>query len=1194
MQKRIRELAEGRIECAKPVIEFSVSRIELEVPEGEDVSGEFTVASQNQVPVRGIVYSSNPRMECKTVGFEGEEVRIQYLFHSAGLVEGNIQKGEFTVVCSQGEYSLSFLVVMTRVYPASQTGQVRNVSAFAKLAKGSWQEAKRLFYSQAFSSLFGAKEEKERLAYEGIASGQKTDLGLEEFLLACSLKEPVAIVASQTEFTFSQITEKRKEDITLTKNTWGYVELNITSDASFLEVPKRWMSTDDFLGSEAKASFYINPANMHAGKNFGRITIKSVRQEITIPVCAICSGKGVQKVAREIKEARIKLLQSYIAYRLKQTVTGKWAQETLKLLDDLIVRQPGNVWYRLLKAQTFWLNRQRQEAEWILNEFKRKWKDKKSPQWGYYLYICTLMDRDEPYINRLTDEIEQIYLENQEDPVLFWCLLFLREDYSQNRYQRLKAIEARVMDRVNSPVLYVEAYALYLAEPYLLGRFGGFEEKVLNWAKKHEALTKEIAEQVKQVFPDRIMYRERTLLLLEECYGILGDDEMLKVICEYLIRSQIYGKRYFSWYALGVEKKLRITGLYEAYLMSMDARGVQEVPQIIQMYFKYNNQLSYRLKAVLYVNIIASKAKRPSVYEQHYKGMEKFAYGQMSLGHVDDNLAVVYEDVLSHGIYFPEAADAAGSVLFVHRLTCFDPHAAKVIILQDVLKSPIVVSILNGEAYFPIYSNCYSILVEDSYGNRYSSGIPYQLEKLMYPGRHLRACMRKSPSTLPCLLYYFSNRKAQELFEEQDLPYFYAFMASDKVNPVYKAALFPKLFCLLYVLDRPLDMKKELKQVDFSYMKPKDRGFVLEICIEKQLYEQAYQIAEAYGLEPIAAALRVRLLNSRIQQLEFAENELLVKYCADTFLAGKYNDAMLEYLCRYYQGPIRHMVEVFKCAHGFYISTQELAERILVQMMYTDGFVDCVDSVYQSYEMAGSPLLKKAYMTYFSHHSFVGGMLLPEGFYKALRDFWKDGYRVDAICELELLKYYSMHSDIRAKEEYIAEALLKKYMFQGIYFAFYKNLGKQLVQKYQLYDKSFIEYHSQKHSRVRLHSIRVGQIGETQDKPAIGEHKEDTGAVYTMEDMAESYDGIFVKKVVLFRGEALQYYISEETDGKEEMAESGMLSYQPMQGSTPEGRYEKLNGIIKQKAQGHMDSFRAKMLEYEQLDNAAERLFTII
>ena len=56
----------------------------------------------------------------------------------------------------------------------------------------------------------------------------------------------------------------------------------------------------------------------------------------------------------------------------------------------------------------------------------------------------------------------------------------------------------------------------------------------------------------------------------------------------YLLAS---GEDFFEWYALGVEKKLRITGLYEAYLMSMDAKSVQEVPQIIQMYFKYNNQL---------------------------------------------------------------------------------------------------------------------------------------------------------------------------------------------------------------------------------------------------------------------------------------------------------------------------------------------------------------------------------------------------------------------------------------------------------------------------------------------------------------------------------------------------------------------------------------------------------------------------
>ena len=52
MRKRIRELAEGRVDCAKPVVEFSVERIELQIPEGEDYKGEFTVISENHVPVR--------------------------------------------------------------------------------------------------------------------------------------------------------------------------------------------------------------------------------------------------------------------------------------------------------------------------------------------------------------------------------------------------------------------------------------------------------------------------------------------------------------------------------------------------------------------------------------------------------------------------------------------------------------------------------------------------------------------------------------------------------------------------------------------------------------------------------------------------------------------------------------------------------------------------------------------------------------------------------------------------------------------------------------------------------------------------------------------------------------------------------------------------------------------------------------
>lgn len=1196
MRKRIRELAEGRVECAKPVVEFSVGRIELQIPEGEDYKGEFAISSKNHVPVRGTVYSSNPRVECKTLGFEGEEVRIQYEFHGTGLVEGNIQKGEFTVVCSQGEYSLSFVIIISKIYARTQMGTIQSLKTFTKLAQTHWQEARKLFYSSCFVNLFRPKEEKERLLYEGITGGQKTDAGLEEFLVACNWKEPVVITAEQTEFMFSGITEKSKQEVILSRNTWGYAELEVGSDAGFIEIPQKKITTEEFLGSQGKAVFYLNPGKMHAGRNFGSLVLKNVRQEIVLPVCARIQEEREKgsHVLREIQKCRADLVKAYVEYRLKQTVTGKWAAITLKLLDDLIVREPGNIWYRLLKAQTFWMNRQKQEAEWILNEFKRKWKDQKSPEWGYYLYICTLMDRDEAYINHLTEEIEQIYLEQKESPVLFWCLLFLREEYAQNRYQKLKALEERIMGGADSPVLYVEAYMLFLAEPYLMSRFGKFEAKILNWAKKHGVLTKALAEQVMSVFSGRLVYRERTLSLLEACYQLLDEDRMLAVICEYLIRSQIYGKDYFSWYALGVQKKLRITGLYEAYLMSMDARGVQDIPQIIQMYFKYNNQLGYRLKAVLYVNIIVSKAKHPDVYEQHYKGMEKFAYEQMTQGHIDDNLAVVYEEVLSHGIYFPEVSDAAAGILFVHRLTCFSPRAAKVIVLQEQLKKPYITSVLNGEAYFPLYSNDYCILIEDTYGNRFCRSLPYQLEKLMYPGRYLRACMAGSPDKIPYLLHYFSNRKAQEVFEEKDFHYFHAVMASEEVNPAYKAWLFPKMFGLLFLLGRTEEMKQQLKQIDFSYMKPKDRGCILEICIEKQFYAQAYEIIRIYGFGPIPFSTRIRFLNERIHELEFTEDEMLIKQCADTFLAGKYNDAMLEYLCRYYQGPMKTMVAIFQSAQGFYVDTQELAERILVQMLYTAGFVDCVDDVYKSYATAGSPLLKKAYLTYFSYHSFVGGMLLPDGFYNALRSFWKDGYGLNEVCELELLRYYAMHPSLLEKEEGAAEELLRKYLFQGICFAFYKKLGSGLLRKYQLYDKYFIEYHSQKHSRVKIYYTYTEPISDAPDRPAIGTGQEEMGEAYCTEDMTEVYDGIFVKKVTLFAGEAIQYYISEETGRQAEMTESGLLSCEPVQKAMSENRYERINEMIQLKAEGHTDQLQVKMLEYEQLDNTVGQAFTIV
>lgn len=1194
MRKRIEELANGRIDCIGPAVEFSVSRIEIEVPEGKDFKGEFTITSRNQIPVRGLVYSSNPRLECLTEGFDGQEIPIQYKFHSAGLTEGDIQQGELFVVCSQGEYTLSFVAVMTCLYADSGIGVIRDLQDFAKLAKNHWQEAKKVFYSPGFLNILKNCDEKERFWHIGLARGAKTDRSLEEFFLASKLKEPVLIGIKETEYVFSEIREQIWQDVVISKNTWGYVEIYVESDGDFLIPRKNKLTTEDFLGSEAGFGFYINPAFMHEGKNFGRLVFKNMHQEITISVCAAKDGSKADASRQEIRKLYVELMTSYVDYRLKKIVTGRWTLLTGKILDRLTaLDEEGSVWYRLFKAQALWTNGQRQEAEWILSEFKRKCRDKKSPQWGYYMYICTLMDHEEVYINRLTEEIESIYLENQDHILLFWCLLFLKKDYDENGYQKLKALEKKIMRGTDSPLLYVEVYWLFCREPYLMNHLGEFELKILNWARKQGVLTKALVDQLISVFPERLHFQKTVFALLEACYDMMDcaktilyeipgenalpeDKRVLSVICGYLIRNQRYGPQYFNWYAMGVEGRLRITGLYEAYLMSMDTKSVQKIPQIIQMYFKYNNQLGSVQKAVLYVNIIAAKEKEPKAYEQNYPSMEKFAYEQMEMGRIDDNLAVIYKEVLSKGICSAQISDALSEVLFVHRLTCFWPGAVRVIVLQKQTEMQRVVPLVNHVAYFPLYSNDYCIFIEDAQGNRFSSSVDYQLEKLMHPGRYLKTGMQYSPEKLPYLLYYFADRQAQEFFEEKDLAYFQTVMASDEVDWAYKAWLFPKMFCLMHELERPKDMEYEMERVDFSLMHPKERSGVLEICLKQKLYEAAFRIAGEYGFGHIEAAGRIPFISYYIHKLNFARERKLLFFCTDTFLAGKYNDAMLKYLCMHYDGPTKIMTSIFERAEEFGIDTKEIAERILVRMLYTAKFADCTGAVYDSYADGGNAKIRAAYLTYFSYCSFTGKGFLPEGFFAALRSWQLEDGGMNEACGLAMLKFYAENPSFAKQDETYAEELLQRYVFQGMYFAFYRNFSENLLEKYLLHDKYYIEYRTEKNRRVWIHYTR------------------DREESYRTEEMYEVYEGIFVKKVILFAGESIRYNISEEIDGQMEAVKSGRIQGGVMHNRQGKGRYDRLNEMISLKSEGDMEGLSKKIWEYEQLESMAEKMFTII
>ena len=448
MRKRIKQLARGKFEYAKPEIQISEEEIAFTVIEGEEYEGSFTISSVNLTKLRGLVYSTNPRMECLTPQFEGETVRIRYQFHSYGLSEGLTEKGDFVIICEQNEISLSFCASVLKKYADTTIGTVKNLYDFSQLAKANWSEAFQLFYHKDFSNVIKENEIKEGMIYRGIISAKPSNQNMEEFLIGIRKKEKVTFSIDKNQFELYDVRETVKESVEIKKDNWGYVEINATCDGDFVRIEKKKIRSEDFIGSVYTFEFYIEARELHAGKNFARITLSSVYETQTIEIVATAgerkSAMGMENQvpgALQKKECLAGIMELYQAYRLKRIVTGVWANETVEILDHLHAMEPEEPMHVLMKAQCLIINRQRQEAEWILDEFKREWIDRKSPIWGYYLYIMTLIEREPVYVDKLTKEIEGIFHENPDSVLLFWVLSFLQEQYFNNNALKLKSIE---------------------------------------------------------------------------------------------------------------------------------------------------------------------------------------------------------------------------------------------------------------------------------------------------------------------------------------------------------------------------------------------------------------------------------------------------------------------------------------------------------------------------------------------------------------------------------------------------------------------------------------------------------------------------------------------------------------------------------------------------------------------------------
>ena len=1181
MQKRIRELAQGKIDKEAPIVRFPETKIERKVLEGQSVDGFFLIQSENGVPLKGFVYASGARMKCLTPRFEGEEAVIRYEFHSEGLTEGDIQKGDFTIICNQGEYNLSFVVTITGPHAQTSFGEVRSLKDFAALSKEHTKEALRVFSSGVFPKLLSKKNPKETLCYRAFVSEHPTLHDMEEFLLAVKCREQTDFSLQESTLSFYEVKASAVEYANLCVDTPGWIEIEASSEDPFLVLKKTSFTADDFIGKTLQVPFFIDASAMHAGKNFGAITFTSIHKSERLLIMATSEEKdhvgNLSKI--EVQKGRVLITKLYIDYRLKKLSTGEWTAKTIDCLKHLQAIEEDNPWFALMQAQCLLVNRQTEDALWILDEFKKNAPDRTTPLYGYYLYLTTLAQREPVYVDKMTEQISVIARSYPKDPVLFWVLLFLKEEYCNENDKRLKALEERFLSGSNSPFFYMEAYYVFWSDPYQLVKLERFEIQVLFWAARQGALSKDLAIQImtltatKRSF-DAVLYR--LLCLAYECFP---KEETVSTVCAYLIRCQCFSHSFFHWYEKGIALNLRVTGLNEAYVLSANWEEIQTLPKVIRGYFQYHSHISYEKKAALFANILKNKESDPELYISYRKQMELFAMEQIEAGHIDENLAKLYDELLTQGLLNRDMAGDMAELFFRHRVRVSNPNIAFVNVLHAQCKKVQRVPVADGEASISLYTTEYVLYLEDNQGKKYAASEDLlELERFLNPSNYLRRCLLLAPDKISYLLRYFDGKKNPLSFSEEDVTPLLTLLESEDITSEYRKRLLPIAVNFFHLRKEEEYVIKYLKQVDFSILGKKERCELIALFLDYKMEEYAYEMLSRFGYEQFDPNGLVSLCTLQIRKISGEEDDFLLALCRQAFRQKKYSTEIVEYLVKYCNAGTDTLTALWKSAMQLEVDTASLEERLLMQMLYTCDLSPDADDIFDSFcAHGGRDLIRQAYLNFLSHQYFVKEAVVSYRVFEQIRDRKKEGKEVSDVCRLALLKNDSDKKEFTEEELKDIERELSVFTEREWYFPFYKKFPNRLQQEFQLYDKTFVEIREDPKKRMVIHYI----VGEEQKE-------------YQAEDMVNMYGGIFVKSFVLFFGDSISYYITQETDNSSVVCESAVLANNDVYGEYHESRFDLLNAILLEQTIGDEKELMKKLSEYERQTGFVKEHFTLL
>lgn len=1186
MRATIDRILEGKFNYEKGSLDFSCTRLEINVSAGELYTGSFGISSAPGRLSEGYIFTNDVRMQLLSDYFSGTAEEIGFTFSAKGLAEGDVVKGDIYVVSNQGEYYLPYVVNVSHSTLDSSLGSIRNLFHFANLAKMNWDEAVALFYNDEFKNIFKGNDKQYLKAYLGLSAYYGNEQNVEEFLLEINKKQPTEYIVERKSIVVDEPDNQVQEYIDITRNGWGYTSLSVICDADFIVLSKENISESDFLGNYLHYEFVIDPYRFHSGNNYA--TIRFFNAFTSFEVTVKVNGNTIDKpvIAKDIEYSRamMDIITFYKAFRLRRISADSWMAETGLIVDRLQSLRPDDRAAKMFKAQLLITEERYNEAKWILDQIEATFEEGEylSPQWAYYLYLTTLVNREEPYIDRITEEVENIYNSDSAQWRVAWLLLYLSAEYAVSPVKKWLFIENQLSFNCTSPVMFVEAANMLLLNSALLTKLEDIELRVINFMIKEGILTREIARQIVYLAGSGKWYSKRLVEILKKCYELNLDTESLATICELMINNNLYGPEYYQWYKLGIEEEVRVTNIYEYYMLSLDLSRNIELPKMVYLYFSYENSLDWEHAAYLYARIIDNRDSLDGVFDNYSEQIERFAINQVAEGHMNKDLAVIYRFVLNEHVLSKDMANRLAPLIFTHRISIDSDLPAKVIVYQSRECVSESYPIVNKEAFVPLYYKDYFVMFEDNFSNRYIPSVNYDIEKLIIPGKLASMLTPSVEDNLSFDVYACESSGDMVDVNEENRERYQHILDSFEIESSYKTEIRSKLMQYYYDNDKIRELDAILDALDPEEMSGKERRNCIKFMIMRGMYDKAFDWVCDYGMEGMEPKNMVKLCSSLISRGDFEVTPRITSICAACFFKGKYDEAILKYLCTNFFGLSKDMKKLFTAAQNFDIDVFGMCENMLVQMLYTGYYISERINIYRKYIQGGaSTKIQMAFLAQCCYDYFVKEQLTESFVFDELTRLKSQGEEFLTVQELAYVKFYSENPDLvgDTQREFI-KGFLDDLIGKGIYFSYFKEFMEQGVEEINRFtDKTFIEYKTDPGKKVTIH-----YIVETESE-AKGE--------YITREMPDMYGGVHSMAFVLFFGENLQYYITEDINGEELLTESGNITKNDIGSDISTSRFSEINDIVISHTLGDYETLEHLVYEYKRKEYLIKKLFTM-